>query len=148
MNHFLHEIHLISYIIRRYCSKKHSEIEISVRERKGDRKRPLIRHQKPKSCDLKWTISYLSIKALVCQWVSEAVSVFVCSLTPTKRRIRMSWNFEGCFPLGCRRFRLKNIRIRRTVSRKKNRACPVRPLWSPFPSCIILLILPMYTTIL
>ena len=35
-----------------------------------------------------------------CQWVS----VFVCSLTPTKRRIQMSWNFEGSFPLGCRRF--------------------------------------------
>ena len=36
--------------------------------------------------------------------VSESVFVFVCSLTPTKRRILMSWNFEGSFPLGWRRF--------------------------------------------
>ena len=37
-------------------------------------------------------------------------------------------------------FRLKNIWIHRTVSRKikKTRSCPVRPLWSSYPSNIIL----------
>ena len=38
------------------------------------------------------------------QSVSEWVSVFVCSLTPPKRRTPTSWNFEGWFPLGWRRF--------------------------------------------
>ena len=38
---------------------------------------------------------------------------FVCSLTPPKLQNPTSWNFERWFPL-----RLRNIRIRRTVSRK------------------------------
>ena len=45
------------------------------------------------------------------QSVSEWVSLFGCSLTPLKRQTPVTlWDGEG--------FRLKNIRIRRTVSRK------------------------------
>ena len=76
-------------------------------------------------------ISNYSIKAPV----SQSVYLFVCLFPPPKRRTSASWNFEGWFP----GFRLKNIRIRPTVSRKikkKNRACPVRPLWSLYPSNI------------
>ena len=43
---------------------------------------------------------YHSIKAPVCQWVSESVCVFGCSLTPPKRRIPKFW---GIIPLGTRR---------------------------------------------
>ena len=57
---------------------------------------------------------YLSIKAPVCQWVC----LFVCSLTPPKRRTQRaeilrddsSWDEEG--------FRLKNIRLCETIRRK------------------------------
>ena len=40
---------------------------------------------------------YHSIKAPVCQWVSECVCLFVCSLTPPKRRTPASWEM---IPLG------------------------------------------------
>ena len=58
---------------------------------------------KESSCGEIWNyIShfYPSLKAPVCQWVSEWVSVFVCSLTPPKRRTPATWNFEGWSPLG------------------------------------------------
>ena len=54
---------------------------------------------------------YLSSKA-------KDVSEFVCSLTPSKRRTLMSWNFKGWLPLGANGFRLKNVRIGPTVRRK------------------------------
>ena len=50
--------------------------------------------------------------------VSEWVCVFVCSLTPTKRWILMSWNFEGWFPWDGEGFRLKKHRPPYTNSLK------------------------------
>ena len=58
------------------------------------------------------------ILEVVSKWVCLSVCLFVCSLTPPKRGTPASWNFEGWFPLNKEGFRLKNIRIRRTVSRK------------------------------
>lgn len=59
--------------------------------------------------------------------------LLVCSPTLPKRRTLMSWNFEWWLPLGwvADGFGLKNIRIRRIVSKKikKNRACTVQNLW-------------------
>ena len=66
-----------------------------------------------------------SLKAPVCQWVSEWVCVFGCSLTLPKRRTPASWNFEGWFSWDWEGFRLKNIWIRRTVS--WNIACILAP---------------------
>ena len=51
--------------------------------------------------------------------MSETVCVFGCSLTTPKRRTPATWNFErNDSPWDREGFRLKNIRIRRTVSRK------------------------------
>ena len=56
-----------------------------------------------------------SSKAIVCEWVC----VFVCSQTPPKQLILFSRNFEGWFPSGdADGFRLKNIRICWTISKK------------------------------
>ena len=56
-------------------------------------------------------------KAIGCQWL---VCLFAFwSLTPPKQQTPIRWNFETWFPLGCRGFQAKkNIRIRRTISRK------------------------------
>ena len=62
---------------------------------------------KESSCGEIWNyIShfYPSLKAPVCQWVSKWVGVFVCSLTPPKRRTPARWNIEWWFLLGLGRF--------------------------------------------
>ena len=62
---------------------------------------------KESSCGEIWNyIShfYPSLKAPVCQWVNEWVSVFVCSLTPPKRQTPARWNIEWWFLLGLGRF--------------------------------------------
>ena len=54
-------------------------------------------------CIARWYVQSIdnpSSKATGCQWVC----VFVCFLTPSQWFILMSSNFEGWFPLGCRRF--------------------------------------------
>ena len=63
---------------------------------------------------------YLSIKAPVCQWVSLSVCLFVCFCPNSSETTEPDeLKFWGMIPLwDGEGFRLKNIRIRRTVSRK------------------------------
>ena len=51
--------------------------------------------------------------------ISESVCLFVCVFPNSSKTANSNkLKFEGWFPLGCRRFRLKNIQICQTVSRK------------------------------
>ena len=68
---------------------------------------------KPKPCVN--TTLYQSTSLSVSELVCLSVWMFANS---SKMTNPASWNFEGWFPLGWRRFRLKNIWIRWAVSRK------------------------------
>ena len=59
---------------------------------------------------------YHSIKAPVCQWVNESIVCLFPNFSKTANPSKL--DFEGWFPLKCRMFRLKNIQICQTISRK------------------------------
>ena len=62
---------------------------------------PPLDHYNMKVYILKSDRGYHSIKAPVCQWVSESVCLFPDS---SETATPVTWNFEGWFPLGLRRF--------------------------------------------
>ena len=64
------------------------------------------------------SIDYISLYKSNRISISESACLYACYLTPPKRANPVSWNFRDDFPLDEEGFRLKNIWLRWTVSRK------------------------------
>ena len=61
---------------------------------------------------------YLSSKAIECQWDCVFVFLFVCSLSPPKRRCLMNWILRDDYPGVADGFRLKKSRLDQPLARK------------------------------